>query len=571
MYNKNNIFSSFKLPIFYLKHKKVIDDNLKSDLELLKTIDQSKNSMYNILFNPTNKLGEHCLNEWGKYYTDDKQFIKDSQKLYLQNINLNYDDHLVNKTLNIWKNIKNEKDFCDKYEYIDIEKLKWLNNSSKFLCLMSLYNLSSPVLNLLAPIFICIIPFILLKITNKQITFENYSFVLINQIKNHTIGKLFYNFSNVGIGQKLYILLMTGLYFYNIYQNIITCYKFYNNTNKITDEINNIKLYTEYSIQHIKLFLNNSNKYKTYKKFNDKLLNYQKKLQIFYDNIKYLPEKNLTNYNISYIGKLMNSYYNIYYNKEIEDIMYFTFGFHGYLNTLKGLSINIKNKKINKVYFSKKKNKMKNTYHPSIKNNIIKNDVDLNKNIVITGPNASGKTTLIKSVVLNILFSHQIGFGYFEKANIKIYNYIHCYINIPDTSSRDSLFQAEVRRCKKILNIIENNKNKNHFCIFDELFSGTNPYEAISTGNGYLEHLSKQKNVTFILTTHFMKLCYLFNKNKNIVNKNMNSFIEKDSIIYTYKINNGISKIKGGINILKQFNYPTNIINISKKTLENLT
>jgi DNA mismatch repair ATPase MutS len=133
------------------------------------------------------------------------------------------------------------------------------------------------------------------------------------------------------------------------------------------------------------------------------------------------------------------------------------------------------------------------------------------------------------------------------------------------------LFQAEVRRCKKILNIIENNKNKNHFCIFDELFSGTNPYEAISTGNGYLEHLSKQKNVTFILTTHFMKLCYLFNKNKNIVNKNMNSFIEKDSIIYTYKINNGISKIKGGINILKQFNYPTNIINISKKTLENLT
>ena len=92
------------------------------------------------------------------------------------------------------------------------------------------------------------------------------------------------------------------------------------------------------------------------------------------------------------------------------------------------------------------------------------------------------------------------------------YDYIHCYINIPDTSSRDSLFQAEVRRCKNILENIEKHKKDRHFCIFDELFSGTNPYEAISSGYGYLKYISKNNKNTFILTTHYIKLCNLFKK-----------------------------------------------------------
>jgi hypothetical protein len=567
MYNEKNNFLSFKLPIQYLKNKKLVEDNIKSDLELFETVDQKKKSIYNILFKPTNELGEQCLNQWGEYYTDNKKFLLDSQKLYFKSQHLNYDDHLVNKTLNIWKNIKNEKNFYDKYEYVDIEKLKWLNQSSKFLCLMSFYNLSSPVINLLAPVFICIIPFILLKLMNKEISFENYSFLLINQIKNHTLGKLFYSFNSVNLGQKVYLLLMVGLYFYNIYQNILTCYKFYNNTNNITNEINNIKEYIEYNIEHMKLFINNTKSLKTYNAFTEKLIVYKTKMENFYNEIRHLPNKSMNTYNFLHIGQLMNYYYNFFESEEINDMFHFSFGFQGYINTLKGLSVNIKNKKINKVVFSKKKNYIKDTYHPSIENNPIKNTIDLNKNIVITGPNASGKTTLIKSTTLNILFSHQIGFGYFKSAKIKLYNYIHCYINIPDTSSRDSLFQAEVRRCKNILDIIDKNKNKNHFCIFDELFSGTNPYEAISTGNGYLNYLSKNKNVTFILTTHFMKLCSLFKENKHIVNKNMDSTLIKDTINYKYKIVDGVSKIKGGINILKQFNYPKNIITISQETL----
>ena len=53
--------------------------------------------------------------------------------------------------------------------------------------------------------------------------------------------------------------------------------------------------------------------------------------------------------------------------------------------------------------------------------------------------------------------SQQIGYGCYSSAKIKCYDNFHSYLNIPDTSGRDSLFQAEARRCKDILETITNN------------------------------------------------------------------------------------------------------------------
>ena len=192
------------------------------------------------------------------------------------------------------------------------------------------------------------------------------------------------------------------------------------------------------------------------------------------------------------------------------------------------------------------------------KTKIVKNSYTLDKNIIITGPNASGKTTLLKSTLFNIILSQQIGCGFFNSASIKVYDHIHCYINIPDTGGRDSLYQAEARQCKNILETIENNPTKNHFCVFDELYSGTNPDEAIDSAYGYLNYLNKFNNIDYVLTTHYIKLCKKLNKQNNNfymkVNNNAKDFE------YTYKIKKGISKVKGAMKVLKDLNYPENII-----------
>ena len=149
------------------------------------------------------------------------------------------------------------------------------------------------------------------------------------------------------------------------------------------------------------------------------------------------------------------------------------------------------------------------------------------------------------------------------------FQFIHCYINIPDTNDRDSLFQAEVRRCHNILEKIDTNSNLRHFCIFDELFSGTNPYEAISSAVSYLEYINRY-NVKFILTTHYIQLCELMENNKKIVNQNMKTDVKNNVSQYFYKMIKGISKIKGGLSVLKQLNYPEEIIKRSENIMENV-
>jgi DNA mismatch repair ATPase MutS len=165
----------------------------------------------------------------------------------------------------------------------------------------------------------------------------------------------------------------------------------------------------------------------------------------------------------------------------------------------------------------------------------------------------------LKTTLINIILSQHYGIGCYSSAILQPYNTILCYLNIPDTSDRDSLFQAEARRCLDILNTIEKNKERS-ICIFDELYSGTNPDEAIQAAYAYLSYLVNQP-ITFLLTTHYYRLCELENKYNSIKNIHMESIKQKNNgIHFTYKIKEGISNIKGGINVLKELNYPETIL-----------
>jgi DNA mismatch repair ATPase MutS len=182
--------------------------------------------------------------------------------------------------------------------------------------------------------------------------------------------------------------------------------------------------------------------------------------------------------------------------------------------------------------------------------------------MIISSPNKSGKTTILKSTVINLIFSQQFGYGFYKSAFVNPYTHIHSYINIPDTSGRDSLFQAESRRCKEILDIIHDTDcDTRHFCIFDELYSGTNPVEASNAGNAFIQYLQQYNNVNFILTTHYTSICKKYKNHKRVQNYKMDVIIdENDNYTYTYKLKKGISNIKGARRVLKDLNYPEQII-----------
>jgi DNA mismatch repair ATPase MutS len=242
----------------------------------------------------------------------------------------------------------------------------------------------------------------------------------------------------------------------------------------------------------------------------------------------------------------------------------YSIGFNGYIDCIKGLQNNIIERKMNFAKFIKntKKGVFKNNFYACLKDeNPIKNTIKFKNNLIITGPNASGKTTILKSTLINIIFTQQFGCGFYESSNFAPFKHIHCYLNIPDTSGRDSLFQAEARRCKQILDSVNDNKRETHFCAFDELYSGTNPEEAETSAAAFMIYLQKYKNVTSLLTTHFVKVCKKLDKVEGIINCKMVTEKKDSKILYKYKLENGISEVKGGINVLTQMNYPKEIIN----------
>lgn len=567
---EENIKNTFHLPISYQETTK-INDNIKSDLELLKTKDDETKPAYNHLFNPTTGVGNLMLESWGDKFTNNKQFLLDSQNI-MKNYNIDQDSDIVNKTAKDWYEIKNIEDIEEKYQYIEWDRLKWLNYNPFLLQILSFINITSPVLQLLTPIFMLIVPFFFLKLMGKNITMDNYINILKQVISRHQIGQVLTSFSDASIKTKLYGLLMLAFYLYSVYQNIISCYHFYMNSYYIVDKIQSLKNYLKYTRNNMEKYYHLTKDYASYQTFRKDMDEYKIEIDNFIEELEMLPEKTRSFKTVKVFGLIMKYFYRLHYDDHINKIVCYSLGFNGYIDTLCGLKNNILNNNINSSKFTKKNNSnFKEIYHPSLKDKSpIKNNVNLDKSIILTGPNAAGKTTLLKSSIINIIFTQQTGFGFYKKGILNPYKFIHSYINIPDSCSRDSLFQSEARRCKNILDIINKNKNDRHFCVFDELYSGTNPYEAVSNAYGYLNYLIKNKNVKIILTTHYIKLCKLFRKNKNIKNYNMETFINNHISKNTYKMVSGYSKTKGGIAVLKSLDYPENIIKEAEKILKNI-
>jgi DNA mismatch repair ATPase MutS len=288
-------------------------------------------------------------------------------------------------------------------------------------------------------------------------------------------------------------------------------------------------------------------------------------------------------------GYMLKCYYQLYSNEEYGEALRFSFGFEGYINNMLGVFDNWKKGNVSPASFKNSKTKgnagvpsssnqlyIKEQYYPShdkelavknsIKMGVQKTQKSKTKGMVITGPNASGKTTLLKTTAINIILTQQLGMGYYTKCTLPPFKYIHSYLNIPDTSGRDSLFQAESRRCKDILDSIHTgDKEDRHFCIFDELYSGTNPVEASKASFAFLKYLSGFENVVFVLTTHYTCVCKKIIKNgiSSIVNRKMaveRNPADENELIYTYKLEKGISSVEGAITILKSLNYPDEIM-----------
>jgi len=186
------------------------------------------------------------------------------------------------------------------------------------------------------------------------------------------------------------------------------------------------------------------------------------------------------------------------------------------------------------------------------------------QNIVLTGPNAAGKSTVLKAITLCILLGQTVGIAPAAHVAFTPFSKITTYLNIIDKLGEgQSLFKAEVTRAQELMDTIKIlPQNKFAFTVMDEIFSGTAPQEGEAAAFGVAHLMSSFENSITLLATHFPKLTTL-PRHTNGAFKNYKVFVEKrpdGSIVFPYLLDKGRSHQVIALDLLKKEGFDADIL-----------
>lgn len=239
--------------------------------------------------------------------------------------------------------------------------------------------------------------------------------------------------------------------------------------------------------------------------------------------------------------------------KEIEDV----FKFVGHIDMLISVA-SVRNSLdiycIPKIC-ADKKIKAENIYHPLIFN-CVPNDIEvLDKSILLTGSNMSGKTSFIRAIGLNAITALTINTAFAKKLTIPVVK-VCSAIRINDDLMNDkSYYFEEVLRIKEMIS--ESKNGIINLFLLDEIFKGTNTVERISAGKAVLSALKTPNNIVLV-STHDIELTDMLSNEYDLYH--FSETVSEKTVGFDYKLKLGKLKNRNAIRILEINDYPKDII-----------
>ncbi len=221
---------------------------------------------------------------------------------------------------------------------------------------------------------------------------------------------------------------------------------------------------------------------------------------------------------------------------------------------------------------------IKNGRHPVIEKQLpigeeyIANDVVLNRNqqqiIMITGPNMSGKSAILRQTALIVLLAQMGSYVPAQNARIGIVDKIFTRVGASDNISMgESTFMVEMNETASILN----NISERSLVLLDEIGRGTSTYDGISIAWAIAEYLHEHpSNAKTLFATHYHELNDMTETFSRVKNFNVSVKELKDTIIFLRKLVAGGSNHSFGIHVAKLAGMPTQVIHRANKILEKL-
>ena len=221
---------------------------------------------------------------------------------------------------------------------------------------------------------------------------------------------------------------------------------------------------------------------------------------------------------------------------------------------------------------------IKNGRHPVIERNLpigesyITNDLELNKDeqqiIILTGPNMSGKSALLRQTALITLMAHMGSFVPADETLISLTDKIFTRVGASDNlSGGESTFMVEMNETASIINNVTNGS----LILLDEIGRGTSTYDGISIAWSIAEHLHNclQKPKT-LFATHYHELNELEEKFSGIKNYHITNKEVGNKIIFLRKLARGGSTHSFGIHVAKMAGMPPSLIERANDILRQL-
>lgn len=198
---------------------------------------------------------------------------------------------------------------------------------------------------------------------------------------------------------------------------------------------------------------------------------------------------------------------------------------------------------------------VKEVYHPLIDNPVC-NSITTKGNVLLTGSNASGKSTFLKTIAINSILAQTIGTSLSKEYIAPVYRIYSSMALRDDLANSDSYYIVEIKSLKRILDAVDKT-GRPVLCFIDEVLRGTNTVERIAASSEILKNLNTGRALCFAAThdielTTILKDCYS--------NYHFQEEVTEDEVKFDYKLYAGPATTRNAIKLLNVIGYDKNII-----------
>lgn len=196
----------------------------------------------------------------------------------------------------------------------------------------------------------------------------------------------------------------------------------------------------------------------------------------------------------------------------------------------------------------------KDIYHPLVKEPVLNNG-NFSKGVLITGSNASGKSTFIKTIAINAIMAQTIYTCFAKEYKTSYFNIYTSMALKDDIHSSESYYIVEIKSLKRILDQVQNNIPC--LCFVDEILRGTNTVERIASSCEVLKNIGNENALCFA-ATHDVELTYMLDD--IFENYHFEETITDNDIKFDYKIHRGRAQTRNAIKLLEFMGYDKKLV-----------